>query len=85
MKNKICDIAEEYKSILWEIADYLHANPELGKEEFKSADFLKKQLIKESFKVGEALPKEFPTSFHAMSGNGKINIGFLAVSFMTTT
>ena len=51
MKNKICDIAEEYKSILWEIADYLHANPELGKEEFKSADFLKKQLIKESFKV----------------------------------
>ena len=78
MKNKICDIAEEYKSILWEIADYLHANPELGNEEFKSADFLKKQLIKESFKVGEALPKEFPTSFHAMSGNGKINIGFLA-------
>lgn len=78
MKNKLCETADRYKKILEDIADYLHANPELGNEEFKSAEFLKKVLIKENFKMGEALPKEFPTSFHAMSGSGKVNIGFLA-------
>lgn len=78
MKNKICAIADEHKNILAEIADYLHANPELGNEEYKAAEFLKCQLTKYGFRVSEALPKEFPTSFQAVYGNGDVHIGFLA-------
>lgn len=78
MKNKICAIADEYKDVLAEIADYLHANPELGNEEFKAVEFLKNQLTRFGFKISPALPEEFPTSFQAVYGEGDIKIGFLA-------
>lgn len=78
MKDKICAVVDEYKNILTEIADYLHANPELGNEEYKAAEFLKRQLARHGFLVEEALPGEFPTSFQAVYGNGDVHIGFLA-------
>lgn len=78
MKDKICAVVDEYKNILTEIADYLHANPELGNEEYKAAEFLKRQLARHGFLVEEALPEEFPTSFQAVYGSGDVHIGFLA-------
>lgn len=78
MKNKICAIADEYKNVLEEIADYLHDNPELGNAEYKAAAFLQKQLVKFGFNIQKPAVEEFPTSFKAVYGAGAVKIGFLA-------
>lgn len=78
IKEALCSLAENNKETLNNIADYIHANPELGCEEIKASDYLRQLLKNEGFMVEDVLKDQFPTAFKASYGNGDINIGFLA-------
>ena len=78
IKEVLCSLAENNKETLNNIADYIHANPELGCEEVKASAYLRQLLKNEGFTVEDVLKDQFPTAFKASYGNGDINIGFLA-------
>lgn len=78
IKAKICQLAENYKEIFNNIADYIHANPELGCNEVRASACLRQLLKKEGFILERVLPDQFPTAFKATKGQGTIHIGFLA-------
>ncbi|WP_276839918.1 amidohydrolase [Anaerovibrio lipolyticus] len=78
IKEVLCSLAENNKETLNNIADYIHANPELGCEEIKASAYLRQLLKNEGFTVEDVLKDQFPTAFKASYGNGDINIGFLA-------
>ena len=78
IKEVLCSLAENNKETLNNIADYIHANPELGCEEVKASAYLRQLLKNEGFTVPNVLKDQFPTAFKASYGNGDINIGFLA-------
>ncbi len=78
IKEALCSLAENNKETLNNIADYIHANPELGCEEVKASAYLRQLLKNEGFTVEDVLKDQFPTAFKASYGNGDINIGFLA-------
>ncbi|ORT99169.1 N-acyl-L-amino acid amidohydrolase [Anaerovibrio sp. JC8] len=78
LKEKICQLADDHKESLNNIADYIHANPELGCQEVKASAYLQELLKNEGFTVEDALKDQFPTAFKASYGNGDIHIGFLA-------
>ena len=78
LKNRLCQLTDQYASILSDIADYLHSNPELGCEEIKASGYLKKILMKHGFRITNQLSEAFPTAFQATKGFGKLHIGFLA-------
>lgn len=78
IKEALCSLAENNKETLNNIADYIHANPELGCEEIKASAYLRQLLKNEGFTVEDVLKDQFPTAFKASYGNGDINIGFLA-------
>ncbi|MBR1697709.1 MAG: amidohydrolase, partial [Anaerovibrio sp.] len=78
IKEALCSLAENNKETLNNIADYIHANPELGCEEVKASAYLRQLLKNEGFTVEDVLKDQFPTAFKASYGNGDISIGFLA-------
>ncbi|WP_027406203.1 amidohydrolase [Anaerovibrio sp. RM50] len=78
IKEVLCSLAEKNKETLNNIADYIHANPELGCEEVKASAYLRELLKNEGFTVDDVLKDQFPTAFKASYGNGDIHIGFLA-------
>ncbi|MCR5176317.1 MAG: amidohydrolase [Anaerovibrio sp.] len=78
LKEQLCQITDKNKDTLYNIADYLHCNPETGCREFKASSYLRSILEKEGFKINDILPDKFPTAFKASFGNGNIQIGFLA-------
>ena len=78
IKEVLCSLAENNKETLNNIADYIHANPELGCEEIKASAYLRQLLKNEGFTVEDVLKDQFPTAFKASYGNGDISIGFLA-------
>lgn len=78
IKEVLCTLAENNKETLNNIADYIHANPELGCEEVKASAYLRELLKNEGFTVENVLKEQFPTAFKATYGNGDFHIGFLA-------
>ena len=78
MKDRLFEIGHELKTKLWEMSDFIYANPELGNEEFKAVEKLTTFLEEHSFKV----EKEFldiPTAFRATFESSKpgLTIGYL--------
>ena len=78
MKDRLFEIGHELKTKLWEMSDFIYANPELGNEEFKAVEKLTAFLEEHSFKV----EKEFldiPTAFRATFESSKpgLTIGYL--------
>jgi len=78
IREVLCTLAENNKETLNNIADYIHANPELGCEEVKASAYLRELLKNEGFTVEDVLKDQFPTAFKASYGSGNIHIGFLA-------
>ncbi len=70
IKTQACSAVEEAKTRLWKVSEYIHANPELGYEEFKAT-----QLIADELKaLGCTVEKPYAgmeTSFRTtMKGKG---------------
>ena len=78
LKEQLCQLAEQNKELLYNIAEYLHANPELGCKEVKASAYLRNLLNQKGFILEDVLPKTFPTAFKATKGNGAFHVGFLA-------
>lgn len=69
--KKICDeTVDKNFDELWEIASYIHANPEIGFKEEKACKVLSSFLEKKGFEVEVGL-KELPTSFKAVFKKGQ--------------
>ena len=78
MKDKLFKLGHEIKTKLWEMSDYIYANPELGNEEFKAVELLTSFLEEHNFKV----EKEFlgiKTAFRATFESSKpgLTVGYL--------
>ena len=78
MKDFICQKTDELQPLITDIAIYLHEHPELGKEEKLAAAYLRQLLGEQGFAVSDVVPEVFPTAFHAVSGHGPLQMGFLA-------
>ena len=65
------------KPQLTELALKIHANPELGLQEFKACEWLAQYLTKNDFIIERDIC-EMPTAFRATYGKGKPCIGLLA-------
>ena len=66
------------ENVIRDIADYLHAHPELGMEETLASAYLRQILAEAGFSVHDCVPEAFPTAFTAVAGTGPVHIGFLA-------
>ena len=64
MKQAVCQRVDELQPVIYEIADYLHAHPELGTEETLSAAFLRNLLQEQGCMVEDIVADVFPTAFH---------------------
>ncbi len=53
--QKICDRIDQIKDKLYEVSDYLKANPETAFEEIKARDFMSAKLEEEGFTVTKAV------------------------------
>lgn len=78
MKQEGCRQVDILQPVIYEIADYLHAHPELGKQEVLASSKLRHILSDYQFQVEDCVPEAFPTAFHASYGHGPCQIGFLA-------
>ena len=78
MKNRLFEIGHDIKEKLWEISDFIYANPELGNEEFKAVEKLTAFLESHNFKIEReflGIPTAFRATFES-SKSGK-TIGYL--------
>ena len=64
LKKRVQEAVEGLRERLYEIARWLHENPELGSEEFKSVELLTGELEKQDFRVERGL-LGMPTAFCA--------------------
>jgi amidohydrolase len=78
MKQAVCQRVDELQPVIYEIAEYLHAHPELGTEETLSAAFLRNLLQEQGCMVEDVVADVFPTAFHGLYGEGPFQMGFLA-------
>lgn len=78
MKEAACRKVDELQPLIYEIADYIHAHPELGGSEYLASSYLRKVLGAAGFTVEDIVPEAFPTAFHASWGDGPFHMGFLA-------
>ena len=79
LKSKVCEIIDSMKSRLIEISDTIHANPELGFQEYRASKLLASELEKHGFKVEmgiSGLPTAFKATFTGKKDKPKI--AFLA-------
>jgi metal-dependent amidase/aminoacylase/carboxypeptidase family protein len=77
LKNRAVREVEQLKSELSQISDWLYEHPELGSEEYKSAEYLTTYLRRKGFRVYRGTAK-IPTAFVASRGRGPPRIAFLA-------
>jgi len=77
LKAKVCGIIDSMRSRLIEISDTIHANPELGFQEYRASKLLASELELHGFKVELGICN-LPTAFRASYGKGKPRIAFLA-------
>jgi amidohydrolase len=77
LKALVASEIETQRDQLREIALKIHANPELGFQEFKAAEWLTQYLEKNGFSVERGIC-QLPTAFRASYGQGKPAIAFLA-------
>lgn len=77
MKNRICQLVEEKRSLYCEISKQIWAMPELNYKEFSSSALLVSTLHDHGFSVETGICG-MPTAFKATFGSGKPAIGFLA-------
>ena len=68
---------ESEMSHIWEIAKYIHENPELGYEEYKACDVQCKYLEETGFEVVKGV-EELETAYVATYGSGYPVIGIVA-------
>ena len=78
LKEDACRYVDELKPLIYEIADKLHARPELGQEEFFASSLLKDILTDHGFTIDNPVADAFPTAFHGTLGKGPFQMGFLA-------
>ena len=64
LKETVREAVEEQRTRLHEISRYLYENPELGSEEFRSAELLTYELESHGFQVERQL-HGIPTAFCA--------------------
>ena len=72
MKQEGCRQVDILQPVIYEIADYLHAHPELGKQEVLASSKLRHILSDYQFQVEDCVPEAFPTAFHASYGHGPL-------------
>lgn len=75
-KEKISALVERKRELFTGVSDEIWANPELGFQEFHSAEVLMKALEKEGFCIEKEIAG-IPTAFKASWGTGGPVIGFL--------
>lgn len=78
LKREVCRHVDLSRSLMYELADYLHEHPEVGTQETMSSAYLRRMLSAAGFDVADLVPDEFPTAFHAVRGSGPFQMGFLA-------
>lgn len=78
LKEDACRYVDELKTLIYDIADKLHARPELGQEEFFASALLKDILTDHGFTLDNPVSDAFPTAFHGTFGSGPFQMGFLA-------
>lgn len=78
LKNAITREVDALQPLIYEIADYVHAHPELGQQEVLASAYLRKVLQHHGFTVEDCVAEAFPTAFHAVCGKGAYQLGFLA-------
>lgn len=78
LKKLVLKNIDKHAKLLYDLADYIHENPELGESEEKAAAYIKQVLHDHGFTVSAVLPEKFSTAFKGTKGTGKKKIGFLA-------
>lgn len=78
LKKAVCAYIDELRAELFELADYLHANPELSAEEVKAAAHIENLVQKHGFSFQPVLTDSFAAAFTASRGTHGKKIGFLA-------
>lgn len=68
---------EAARAQLIELSHFVHAHPELGYQEFQSADAVANAAQRAGFVVERGIAS-LPTAFRATSGNGELNIALCA-------
>jgi len=77
LKALVISEIEDYRHQLSELSLKIHANPELGFQEYKAAGWLTEYLEEHGFSVERSIC-ELPTAFKATYGRGKPAIALLA-------
>lgn len=77
IKQQCDQYVDEHLDDLWEIAKYIHANPELAYEEVKACKVQCDYLKKMGFEVVEGVGN-VPTAFTAKTGSGKPVVAILS-------
>jgi amidohydrolase len=77
LRSTAVDTIESVRDELVALSHYIHANPELGYEEFKSSDALANAAEDWGFRVERGIAS-LPTAFRATKGSGELNIVYCA-------
>jgi amidohydrolase len=77
IKQSVVDQIDSAQPQLKELALKIHANPELGLQEFKASSWLAQYLTEKDFTVERGIC-DLPTAFRASYGKGKPAIALLA-------
>ena len=77
LKQSVVRQIETERPQLQELALKIHANPELGLQEFKACEWLTQHLTQRGFNIERGIC-EMPTAFRATYGKGKPAIALLA-------
>lgn len=87
LKELVCKKIDELQPVLYKLADYLHAHPEVSAQEINSVEYIKNILINYGFSFKSIIEDKFSTAFVSMkendnhvdeSINHKKKIGFMA-------
>ena len=76
MKEAACRKVDELQSLIYEIADYIHAHPELGGSEYLASSYLRKVLGDAGFTVEDVVPKRFRQPFMLRGETGRFTWDF---------
>ncbi|HHW03497.1 MAG TPA: M20 family metallopeptidase [Thermoanaerobacterales bacterium] len=69
LKEKVVLLVDEIKNDIFEVADRIHENPELGNQEFKASKLLKEKIAEYGFSVRDVTG--LPTAFIATKKGAK--------------
>ncbi|MFC0581856.1 M20 family metallopeptidase [Micrococcoides hystricis] len=74
LKQTVIDAVDQDAALLIDLSHWLHANPEIAWQEYKSAEQICQLLEEQGFAV-ERDYCGFPTAFKAAKGKGSLNLG----------